>query len=124
MLGYETLYIIQNFGTLWVTGLAVPVGWALAPLIICICKGEFARLKSFLNRLMFFNYWIGSINETYFFLAICACLNLFFFKWGNYGDVFNSSLAVFFVLVLTAFPIFVAIFYTRIQNYDRILNND
>lgn len=88
-----------------------PIGYALAPLIVTACKGEFQYLKVRFNRLMFYNYWIGFISETYLFLAVCAGLNLFYFKWSTYGDAINSFFALFFAVMIVSFPFFVGTFY-------------
>ena len=124
MLGYNTLYIIQNFGTMCFTVFIAPVGWALAPLVVAFFKGEFAFLKIKANRLMFYNYWIGFINEAYLFLSVCAGLNLFYFKWDTYGNVVNSLLSLICGLILIAFPFFVGIYYTRKVNYDLIVRRN
>jgi hypothetical protein len=112
MLGYNTLYIIQNFGTLCWTIFIAPVGWAVAPIIVHLLNGEFAYLKTKFNRMMFYNYWIGFINEAYLFLAVCAGLNLFNFIWSTYGDAINSFLALFCGSVIISFPVFVGVFYS------------
>ena len=124
MLGYNARYIIQNFGTLCWTIFVAPVGWAFAPIIVSLCKGEFAHLKTKFNRMMFYNYWIGFVNEAYLFLAVCAGLNLFYFKWSAYGDAINSLLALFCGSVLIIFPFFVGIFYRQQSNFDEILNRN
>jgi len=74
--------------------------------------------------MMFFNYWVGFFNETYLFLAVCAGLNLHYFRWQSYGDAINSLLALFFGSLIIAFPFFVAIFYNLKKNYDLIINRD
>jgi hypothetical protein len=101
-----------------------PIGYALAPLIVYVFRGEFSFLKLKFNRMMFFNYWIGFLNESCLFLAVCAGLNLFNFKWGTYGDAINSLLALFFGGVIIVFPFFVAVFYNLSKNYKRILSRD
>ena len=73
---------------------------------------------------MFFNYWIGFFNETFLFLAVCAGLNLYYFKWNEYGDAINSLIALIFGSIITVFPFFVAIFYTLSKNYKRIVERD
>jgi hypothetical protein len=74
--------------------------------------------------MMFFNYWVGFFNETYLFLSVCAGINLFYFKWGTYGDAINSFLALLFAGILIAFPFFVGIFYNIKKNYSRIISRD
>ena len=73
---------------------------------------------------MFFNYWIGFVNEGYLFLAMCAGLNLFYLKFSNYGDAINSLLALFFGFILIIFPVFVGTFYLRKSNYDKIVDRN
>lgn len=124
MLGYNTLYIIQNFGTMCFTVFIAPAWWAFAPLIVAFFKGEFAYLRIKANRLMFYNYWIGFINEAYLFLCVCAGLNLYYFKWDTYGNALNSLLALTCGLTLVTFPFFVAFYYTRQVNYDLILSRN
>ena len=113
MLGYNTLYIIQNFGSLCWTIFIAPVGWAFASLIVSFTKGQFIGVRAKFNRLMFYNYWIGFLNETCIFLAVCAALNLVYFKWHTYGEAVNSLVALIFGLALILFPFFVGIFYVR-----------
>lgn len=98
-----------------------PLGWMLSPLVILACKGEFSFLKQIFNRLMFYNYWIGFINETYLFLAVCALLNYQFLSFRSYGDGINSLLSVFFGVVLALFPLFVAVFYNTPRNLTKII---
>ena len=117
MLGYNALYIIQNFGTLCWTIFIAPVGWAVAPIIVHLLNGEFAHLKTKFSRMMFYNYWIGFINEAYLFLAVCAGLNLFNFRWSTYGDAINTFLALFCGSVIICFPVFVGVFYSIQSNY-------
>jgi hypothetical protein len=74
---------------------------------------------------MRFNYWIGLTNETYMFLAVCCGLNLFFYrKWDNIGNSVNSLMAIIFSTAIIGFPFFVAIWFSKITSYKRILRND
>lgn len=73
---------------------------------------------------MFFNYWIGLLNETYLYLAVCTELNFYYFKWETYGEIINSSITLLCCMLVIAFPFFVAIFYSKEKNYDRIMNRD
>ena len=73
---------------------------------------------------MFYNYWIGFINETYLFLAVCAGLNFYYFSWNTYGDAINSLIALFVGLIIVTFPFFVAVFYNMKRSYERIIQND
>ncbi len=74
--------------------------------------------------MMFFNYWLGFFNETYLFLSVCAGLNLFYFRWGSFGEAINTVFALFFGTFLAVFPFFVAIFYNVPTNYEKIRRKD
>ena len=65
---------------------------------------------------MFFNYWLGFLNETYLFLAVCAGLNLTYFRWNTYGLSINTTLAIVFGVLLVLLPFFTAIFYSSARN--------
>ena len=62
---------------------------------------------------MFYNYWIGFLNETCIFLAVCVALNLVCFEWHAYGEAVNSLVTLIFGLALVFFLFFVGIFYVR-----------
>ena len=124
MLGYNALYIVQNFGTLCWTIFISPFAWASASIVVKICKGEYAYLKLKFKRMMFFNYWVGFFTETYLFLAVCAGLNLHYFKWEKYGDALNCLITLFFGSIIVAFPFFVGIFYNLAKNYSLIIKQD
>ena len=123
-MGYDALFIIQNFGTLCWTIFFMPTVYAVTPLIIAICRKDFANLRLRSNRLMFFGYWFGFLNETYLFLAVCVALNLRYLSLGSYGEIINSSLSIFFGLLIAGLPIFAAIFYTIPSNLIKIVGKD
>ena len=124
LMGYNALFLIQNFGFMCWTIFLGPLAYIAAPIVVCICKGQFAYLKVKANRFMFFNYWIGFFNETFLFLAVCSGLNLWYFKFGTFGEAFNSLLALLFATVLIVYPIFVGVFFTLKKNFDRVKSKD
>jgi hypothetical protein len=50
MMGYNSLYIIQNFGTLCWLVFVTPVIWMTTTLIVAIFKGELKNIKVMVNR--------------------------------------------------------------------------
>ena len=56
----------------------MPLAYATAPLVVAFCKKDYSHLQLKASRLMFFDYWLGFLNETYLFLAVCVGLNLKF----------------------------------------------
>ena len=72
-----------------------------------------------------YGFLISFLDETYLFLLVSASLNLSdYFEWIGIGDVLNSLLSILFGIILVVFPFFVAIFYSREKNYERITKGD
>ena len=125
LMGYQSLFIIQNFGMLCLTIFLPIFAWIFAPVVVKILKGKLAYLREKSKDLMFFNFWIGFFDETYLFLTVCSGLNLRYnFKWQTFGEAFNCLVALIFGIILVIYPFFVAIFYYIKVNYDRIEARD
>ena len=129
-MGYSSLYIVQNFGPLSISMFSPFINILLTPVIIFIfkvgvCKTDLSYLKEKSKNQLMSGFWISFFDEMYLFLLVCSCLNLRnYFEWSNAGDAFNSLIALFFAILLAIFPIFVAIFYSRDSNFERIQNED
>ena len=124
-MGYNSLYIIQNFGTLCWTIFLPFIAVICAPLVVYICKGEFSHLKEKSRRWMFYDFWVSFFDETNLFLTVCVALNLQYnWNWSGYGDIWNSFISVLFGSLLAVFPFFVAIFYNRKENFDLIMTRN
>lgn len=102
----------------------MPGVYALAPLLVAILRKDFANLRLKANRLMFFGYWFGFLNETYLFLAVCVALNLRYLTFQSYGEIINSTLSIFFGLLIAGLPFFTAIFYLIPSNKIKILSKN
>jgi hypothetical protein len=50
LMGYNALYIIQNFGTLCWVIFVTPAIWFLTSVIVAMSKGEFKHLKEVVSR--------------------------------------------------------------------------
>ena len=74
LMGYSSLYLVQNFGTLCWTVLVAPISWMASLFIDTFYREKF-------RRMMFFDYWVVFLSENYIFLAVCFALNLYFLKW-------------------------------------------
>lgn len=74
--------------------------------------------------MMFWNSWIGFINETYLFLGVCSAINFFYFFWNTAGNVFNSGVSLLFAVVLVLFPFFVAFFYNSNESFTKIIHRN
>ncbi len=77
------------------------------------------------GRWLKYGFWISFLDETYLFLLVCVSLNLRdYFEWKEIGDALNSLFSIILGIILVAFPIFVAYFYRRKKNYERITKGD
>jgi hypothetical protein len=117
MMGYNAKFIIQNFGTLCWTIFLMPLIYAAAPLLVALFKKNFANFRLRANRLMYFDYWLGFLNETYLFLAVCVGINFSYQSWTSYGEGLNTALAYLFGFLLAALPVFTAVYYVIPSNY-------
>ena len=125
LMGYNSLYIIQNFGTLCWTIFLPVAGVVFAPFVVFVCKGKFAHLKQKASNWMFFDFWVSFFDETSLFLMVCIALNLqYYWKWDAFGDVWNSAISMLFGFLLAVFPFFVAIFYTRKTTLEKIMSHN
>ena len=77
------------------------------------------------KRWLQYGFLISFIDESYLFLLVCAGLNVGnYFEWSEGGSAFNSVLALFCALAVVIFPVYVALFYSHIKNYDQIKKRD
>ncbi len=128
MMGYGSLYIVQNFGMLCITLFVPFVARILASVTVFLCSGrskiwrvDLSQIKQKSERWLQYGFWISFFDETYLFLLVCACLNLRgHFEWYTGGDAMNSLLALLFGILMVIFPIFVAIFYRTNSNLQKI----
>lgn len=127
-LGYQSLFIIQNFGTLCWTLLITPAVWACSTFLAKISRQKFSRFRNKWSNIMFFNGWISIIKDTYLFLAVCVCLNSYYLRWNSFGEIFNSVLALTFGAALVLYSTLLPVFYNTkssqlaIQTRDQSFN--
>ncbi len=124
-LGYSSLYIIQNMGTLLLVMVA-PVVWYLA----CFClmylwegssqKYRYGKIRNFL----FFNGTFSFFNETFLIVSLCCAISTFYFRFNTLGNVFNSFLTLGFGAILIVFPLVVTVYYTRPKVLKLFLKGD
>jgi hypothetical protein len=124
MMGYGSLYIVQNFGMMCITLFTPFVARFLASAIVCMFRGrkniwkfDLSQINEKSERWLKYGFWISFLDETYLFLLVCASLNLrSYFEWHTIGDAINSLLALLFGVILVVFPVFVALFYRTDKN--------
>jgi hypothetical protein len=70
---------------------------------------------------MFFNSWITFVKDNYLFLAVCAALNVYYFRWDTPGNVANTVITVLTGAVLPSYLVFLHCFYLRKKNFNLIM---
>ena len=116
LMGYGSLFIIQNFGTLCFTVLFAPILWFTSMIAGAIFKTRLTKYRVKFQRLMFFDYWLSLLGETYLFLAVCTFLNFNYLRWEPFGEGINSFITVVVAICVCVFPFFVAVFYSISKN--------
>ena len=90
-----------------------------------IWKYDLSSMKEKSVKWLKYGFWISFLDETYLFLLVCVSLNIrHYFEWKEVGDALNSLLSIILGIILVVFPIFVAYFYRKEKNYERITQGD
>ena len=90
-----------------------------------IWKYDLSSMKEKSVKWLKYGFWISFLDETYLFLLVCVSLNLKdYFEWRKLGDALNSLLSIILGIILVVFPMFVAYFYRKEKNYERITKGD
>ena len=128
VMGYNSKYIIINFGTLCWTLFYTPlVYFGLRLVVRCGLGNWFPRLNDQLDKeknSMFYNAWIQLLNETFLFLGTCGAINLSYLYFNNYGNAINSLLSVAVLLIISVFPVYILCHYLPKKNYDQIFQSN
>ena len=80
LMGYSSLYIVQNFGMLCISLFAPFVAGIIA--LMTAFLGKFGMIKFDYSKItkkarnwLLFGFWISFFDETYLFLFVCSGLN-------------------------------------------------
>lgn len=124
-MGYNSKYIIQNFGTLCWTIFYTPLVYLLLKLLArCGWNNWFPSLDNVMKKAksnMFYKAWIQLVNETFLFLGTCGAVNLYYLCFNTFGNAINSLLSAAVLLLIFVFPMILARLYLSKTNYDMIL---
>jgi hypothetical protein len=112
-LGYESLYVYKNLGTV-VLGIVTPLLlWLAVYTIVGWIVPQFESYKQRASNMIFWDKTFAFIYETYILLAMCAALNLHYLKWDSWGNIYNSITTLVVLAVIFSFPIVVGVFYSN-----------
>lgn len=123
-MGYNSLYVILNLGTLFFTILAPYLLWLLVFTIVSYCAPKYKKFKQKFTDTVFFNKAFAFFDETYLLIAMCASLNMHYLLWNSWGNIINSTTAILFLAAVLVFPLVVYIIYTKKQNQKFIRDRE
>lgn len=119
--GYGSLYVFQNLGTLAFIIFGAPPLLAIAYLFIKVTKIHYLeKYKNKIQKFLCYNGTISFLYESILLFSVCGMLNFKHFYWNTFGNSINSLLCVLFMLICAFFPIFFAVFYSSSSVYKQI----
>ena len=108
-MGFESLWLIYNLGSLFLVVLSIPFLMMLLSLL-AMCKNRssttFHAYKR-LDRFLFWNYQIRVIQESYTILIMGCLISSKYIHWHDPTHALNSFLVVFLLLVLLIYPVLI-----------------
>ncbi len=123
-MGYNSLYVIINLGTLFFVILAPYLLWLLVFTIVSYCAPKYKKFEQKFTDTVFFNKAFAFFSETYLLIAMCASLNMHYLLWNTWGNILNSTTAILFLAAVIVFPLVVYLIYTKKQNQKFIRDRE
>ena len=111
LIGFESMWFINNLGTLGVILMLIPMVFLIRPLIkVCRNHNQVQRARSKLKSILYWNLPIRLMHESYILVAICCLINLVRLRWDTVWDAINSTLSLLSFFSLGVIPFAVASF--------------
>ena len=107
-MGFESLYLIQNLGSLFLITLSILILILLLP-VMKFMGYRFTKMKTLYRatkQFLFWNFQIRFITESYTILIIGCMISSKNLTWTSFANVFNSSLAYLMFTILIGYPFF------------------
>jgi len=104
-LGFESLYVLQNLGSLFLAYVVYFCGLLLLLLTKCAKCKWCQTLREHLSKWLFYGGLINLIVESYMTVIICCLIHAKNMSWSSYGEITQSLATIFFFVLLLAFPI-------------------
>ena len=108
-MGFESLWLIYNLGSLFLISLCIPILIALLPAIkfLSFYSGKGQKIYQRLKQLLFWNLQITLITESYTILIIGCIISTKMFIWTNFAYSFNSGLTCLLLAILIGYPLLI-----------------
>jgi len=105
-LGYESLYFLQNLGSL----VLIFAGYFLCLMLLlllkcCSCCECCKWLTDKVSRKLLFGPLISLIQKSYMVVIVSCLINLQNLSWTSYGEITQSVATIFYLVLFLAFPI-------------------
>ena len=105
-LGYESLYFLQNLGSLAIFFAAYFVALVFLLLCKCLCCCECCRwIIDRLSRNLLFGPLINLISGSYTAVIVSCMIHVQHMCWNSYGEITQSLATIFFLVLFLAFPL-------------------
>ena len=122
-LGYQSLYIVQNMGTLVIVMLLPIIQFFAGVILSFLWEGSYTKtLYTKIRNFLFFNGTFSYLNETFIVLLTCCCIGTIYLRFDTLGNAINSILVIVLVVILICFPFVVALIYGRADVYKKIIS--
>ena len=115
-IGFESMYILINLGTILVLLLMFPV-LIIFDVLLRLTKWNCSlKASKRIRKALFWNSTIRFYKESYAIILMCCFINLQYFTWNTVLEGVSSSLTVLLIVVGLLFPIIIVC--TIHANYD------
>ena len=122
-MGYSTLYILCNFGTLWLTLIGLPL---VAIIILLALKiiNKWPVLQQRILHKIFFDYSLKIVNETFLIIFAGVALNTFYFNWNTSGSAINSIICTLGAFIIAGHVIMLTVLFLNPKFLELIKSSD
>jgi hypothetical protein len=119
-LGFDSMYFMNNMGTMFLGYIVYGILIILFPLLQCIavkCPRAAAKYEEW-RLSLFYNMIVAMIIESYSILTLCVLVSLNFIVFNTYGNIVESAMTLFFSAIIFIFPIYINWF--TVKNWELI----
>jgi len=104
--GFESVYFINNMGTLFIFFLLYPIALLIEFILRKLAKRSFAveKVHQSIKGKVYWSAIITLIFESYSMITICCLIHFEYMSFAGPGYVIQSLLAIFSFLALVWFP--------------------
>ena len=122
-MGYSTLYILCNFGTLWLTLIGLPL---VAIIILLALKiiNKWPVLQQRILHKIFFDYSLKIVNEAFLIIFAGVALNTFYFNWNTSGSAINSIICTLGAFIIAGHVIMLTVLFLNPKFLELIKSSD